>query len=232
MNRKSKTLGLAVFAPLAISAVATSPAQAGLGELHIGAAPGVLTAQAQTEQHVLTLGANVIKCTNATFEGRTTAKTVSEWTVTPTFSGCKSGKSVAHIQMNGCKYTFTGGSSSMTANIDIAGCTKNKVMEIEVTSEKKCVITVGEQTAISHVTFENFAGPPQHMVTKFTLAGIHYVEDGEGCPDGDETTGNNGQLNGKTTVNAYQLKTEVERTLHSHIYMEYVCGPQVDGSAT
>jgi hypothetical protein len=219
--------GLALAAALLVGALYPATALAGLGELHMGSNPSVITAQSQTKQLEWKLGSYTVACTNATFEGKATALAVTELIATPTFSGCGNYSAA----MNGCKYKFSGGVSKETANLSIVGCTANKTIEFTGMASG-CVIKVGEQGSSAHVVYENVAGAPNHIVMNFTVSGLSYEEVGKFCADGNGTIGNNGTLNGSTTVKAYQLQEEKTETKHGHQYTEYVCAKQVELFAT
>ena len=89
MTRKIKVLGLAFVAVLAMSAVASSAAQAVTFTASAGVYPITVEGKQATE-NIFTIGGNrQVKCTTAVFDGvGTIAAATEEVTVTPTYSGC------------------------------------------------------------------------------------------------------------------------------------------------
>ena len=89
MTRKIKALGLAFVAVLAMSAVASSAAQATTLTASAGVYPITVKGEQATE-NIFTIGGNrQAKCANAVFDGvGTIAAPTEEVTLTPTYSNC------------------------------------------------------------------------------------------------------------------------------------------------
>jgi len=239
MIRKIRSLVLALVAVAALGATLASGAQA--GALDIGAVPAVITGHSvQGQEHVFALtttagGKFVVKCPTASFEGTTQGQVgVAEQTVTATYGpNCVTGGGgAATVQMNGCKYTLTGaGQAAFTELVDIVGCTAGKKVEIKTPI---CTMTIAEQAGIPHIVFDNTnnAGVPKDVDTTVTLNGIHVVQDGAACPDGNNHTSFNLALTGNTTTRAFFDAGTVAVVKHNHQYLEHLCGAQVELFAT
>lgn len=230
MTRNLKTLGLALLAIAATSALASAAAHAAPGELHSEVAAGKTSA-------ILT-GDNTgfgehqgnfklsFKCKKATFEG-TVQKATTDATITPQYTDtCTLGGLAAEVRMNGCKYTFTG-VANFTANVDIVGCTTGKTIEI---TDALCTIKIPEQKNLQHVVFTNTAGPPKDIHASMTLSGITYEgvnKFGSGCSEAAGHHGD-GTLAGTTTVRAYEDEGLNQLTQHNgHSYQPFKEGAQV-----
>jgi hypothetical protein len=237
MIGKIRSLVLALTAVAVLGATMAAGAQA--GSLDIGASPAVLTGHSVDGQsHLFSLtntngGKFNIKCTGS-LEGTTQGQfQVPEVTLTATYSQCQTGGGMATtVRLNGCKYTLTGaGQAAFTFLVDIVGCTAGKKIEI-ITPGIACTLTVGEQFNIPHVVFDNAGGNPQDVQTTFTLNGIHVVQDGAGCPDGNNHTSFNLTLNGNTTTKAFVDVGTAFVFKHNHQYFEHLHGGQVGLLAT
>ncbi len=237
MIRMAKAISL-IFAVFIASAVtASSSAQAADGELHAGASgSAVITAQ-QTQQHVFQTQAGQVSCTTADFEGTVSGEapqvTTDDVTLTATYSSCEAFGFTATVKMNGCKYTITGGQpEALTALIDVVGCTAGKQIEVNA-GGGLCVATVPEQSGLSHVTFENKAGPPEDVEAQLTISGIGYELHGPFCPGGGATgLRNNGTYTGKATARAYEDLGTQQTTEHDHQFGKVVDGEQTRLVAT
>ncbi len=237
MTSKIKAVSLALFAIAAMSMIAASAAQAGLGELHVTntANKADITGD-QLVQHVFKLGGSGLetRCTQAKFEGTIAdavvdgQTTASEGTITGTYTGCQSQgpfKASVTVKMNGCKYTITGGTTALTANVDIAGCTSGKKIELET---EGCRITIGEQGPLSHMTFTNTgSGETQDVDVNITISGIQYqLDNAPFCILG---TGqfSDATYNGTATFKGFvDQGTTTLKTHEEHQYNELICGAQ------
>ena len=222
MIRKLKTLGLAVFAVTALSAVMASAAQA--GTVDFGANPAVFTGTTEIEEPVLTVTKTVqgqkfnSLCQSATLEGTVHQVTggqtpqqqvVHDITATATYgtsqttpTGCTLFGLAAHVHMNGCKYTLTGaGQPANTFLVDIVGCTPGKQIQIKSVS---CEVVVPEQNGLSHVfgTEPSPTTTPHTTTLDATVSGITATQFGA-CPDGNNHHGTNVSFQAKTTIKAF-----------------------------
>jgi hypothetical protein len=206
MTRNLKALGLSLVALVAVSAIAASAAQA--GSLDVGANPAWLTAEQAAGLAVpkLTLTASglVVKCQAARLEATTQAANVQEATAIPSYSdpGCTFGGTSMTVDVNGCKYTITGaGEPALTAKLDIVGCESGKHLTV---TQGTCELTIPEQNGLSHVVFSNVAGSkPTHAVISVTFQGITYEGD-TGCGVNVQGLHHDADLNGETTLKAFQ----------------------------
>jgi hypothetical protein len=239
MVRNIKILGLAILVIAATGIVAASVAQAGIGELHIETGPNADITGEQTEQLVSKYTASGIetKCTQTLFEGTAPGAvagqtTVTELTLTPQITGCTSffGSS-STVNMNGCKYTVTGGVSELTASIDITGCTAGKAIEIV---SSLCTIKTPAQTGLAHIVFANAAGPPKDVNAQFTIQGLTYeFSAGSFCPEAKGVIHHDGDYTGKVTFKGFVDQGATVLTTHNgHQFSKLVCGSQVGLFAT
>ena len=222
MTSKLKTLGLAVFAITALSAVMASAAQA--GTLDFGANPAVFTGTTEIEEpkfNITKTGqANNFNsiCQSATLEGTVHQVTggqtpaqqqVHDVTATPTYgtsqttpTGCTLFGQAMHVKVNGCKFTLTGaGEAANTARVDIVGCTPGKQIEV---NSAVCQLLVPEQNGLSHVfgTEPAVTTTPHTVTLDATVSGITFTQFGA-CPDGNNHHGTNGSFTAKTTIKAF-----------------------------
>jgi len=242
MTSKLKALGLALLAIAAMSMIAASAAQAGLGELHVTwPEKAVLTAERVVgTEHVLKLAGlgGEIRCTGAISEGTLKAPgapqlTANEGQVTATYPGCQAfTKPGASVDMNGCKYTLTGGVNEQTAEVDITGCTEAK-KHILITTPIGCTVTIPEQHNLSHITFTNEgSGQTEDVLDHITIQGIKYIYTGVFCPEKTEVLHQDGTYSGTTTIKAFKDLGSVQKEHNGHKYNQLLCGEQVGLFAT
>jgi hypothetical protein len=166
MTRKFRTLGLALVAAFAMSALVASAAQAFEGTWHSEAANTTLTA-GQTTTHEFTAGEGfgAISCKKAEFSGSTTEATTTYITITPAYSECKDsfGRTV-DVHINGMHYRFhltEHVPSPITfwwAHVDLVcetpGC-GSIVLEVTSGGTAVCTVTIGAQTGVGPVKVLN-----------------------------------------------------------------------------
>jgi hypothetical protein len=187
MIRNLKTLGLAVMAIFALTAVASSAAQA--IEFHSEIENTTVTAKTETGSNsVFDAAGASISCASATFTGTQAAKTSATLTVTPAYSSCTFlGILNVPVNMNGCQYTF---SANGEVAVTGASCT---AITFEATG---CKVEVGKQSGLKEVTYTNLgAGTTREVTVTPHVTGITYTSSGL-CPkngtfsDGNYTSGN------------------------------------------
>jgi hypothetical protein len=241
MRSKIKALGVAILAIAAMSMLGASAAQAATSEAHVtgtgGAAANLTGEQLAGGQHIfkLTTSGLEIWCTQAIFEGTIAAQagsqqtTASEAQITGTYTGCKTrGPFVATVtvKMNGCKYTITDSSTSLTGTVDINGCTSGKSIEV---SAEGCTITVPEQTTMGgHLGFSNadkVNKEEQDIIAESTIQNITYSTHGGFCILGNQEH-QDGDYTGTTTVRAYKDEGSAQKTHNGHTYQQLICGAQ------
>jgi hypothetical protein len=206
MNRKLKALGLALVVVFAMSAVVASAASA--KQLHSGSTTGIThltgTQIGATNQLHLENGTPV-KCTTALFDATYNGTTVSELTVTPTYSGCTAAGQKAEIHMNGCTYTITtpaGSADAYTATVHLV-CPAGKDVVITVPTAG-CTVTIQAQTptvpTIDLTDVTTAVANQDDILLKSTVEGVHYTTVGGGVCG----AAGKGKLTGEVTVKAYE----------------------------
>jgi hypothetical protein len=187
MSRKLKTMGLALIAVFALTAVGDGAASA--AEFHSTAATTKISAS-QTTTHNFTTTIVGITCEKATFSGTQTTATTTSVEFAPTYSGCHFiifGSTIAiTVATNECKYRLN---ASGTADIV---CPVGKAITV---SGAGCTITVGAQTGKKSVTYANKEA--KHIDITTNLTGINYSHSGFTCGTG---SGTNGTYTGTTTA--------------------------------
>ncbi len=227
MLRKVMRVAAVCAALCALGALTASSAFAAPGEFTFGSAPATVTGS-QVAQNIFsvknTAGSQIqVKCSIATFEGTSSIKEGKDITITPEYSNCTLGGLGATVNMNGCKYTFTG-SAEKTALVDIVGCTTGKTITVV---KGNCTIAVGEQSALSHVVFTS-EGTESTMDTlaNATVTGIRSTQTGSECP-APGATQSDGTYSGTVTVKAFSDSGGRSATKHEHTFTEVICGTQI-----
>lgn len=242
MIRRIKGLALAVLALTATGAFTASAAQA--AEIHVTQKnPVNITAELGVgHQQTFVIGDNIglptpTTCQQAniesTFSGQVGAAgqtTGNEFQGTATYTGCKSFGLNATVNVNGCKYTFTGaGQLANTYRVDVTNCTAGKKIEIIVPGIG-CTVTVPEQhnlAANSHIFATNIPnGQIHHITADITVQGLTYET--HNCPGFANTVlTHDGIYHGSATIKAFNdLGTQL-KTHNGHQYNSLICGAQV-----
>ncbi|HEV2791411.1 MAG TPA: hypothetical protein VGV69_08970 [Solirubrobacterales bacterium] len=204
MTRKFKTLGLALFATLAMGAVLSSTASA--TEFTSASYPVTYSGtQAATELHVFKMDGFETSCKNAEFSGTSTGASTT-LTLTSVYSECTTFGLNGSVKMNGCDYLLhlpSGTGTDVLATTDLV-CPAGKDVTIEA-GGGLCVVHVAPFTGKNHVTVTN-----QHPGLKlvFTVGGITAsLTDAGGffCPftgntSAETTYTGNLTLSGSTTI--------------------------------
>jgi hypothetical protein len=187
MIRNLKTLGLAVMAMFALTAVAASAAQA--VEFHSEIENTTLTASTEAGSNsVFDAAGASISCASATFTGTQAAKTSATVTVTPAYTSCTFlGVLNVPVEMHGCQYRFHAG-----GEVDVVGAPCNGITFEAV----GCKVEVKEQTGLKEATYTNLgSGTTREVTVTPHVTGITYTSSGL-CPkngtfsDGNYTSGN------------------------------------------
>lgn len=166
MIRKFKTLALAGFAVLALSALTAAGANA--AEFTSSAYPVVVEGeQPAGENHTFTYQGREVTCDTARFVSEEQAEASSELTVEPTYSNCHAVilgiKLPATVTFEGCEYNFTAAAPTEEAQVHL-GCTGENTVQIHVynptgghSSENEvCTYTVAPQT-VGGIEYHNNA---------------------------------------------------------------------------
>jgi hypothetical protein len=213
MIRNLRTLGLALFSALALSAAGASAASA-VPQFHSEIEDTFLTGgQTGIVANVLTTDLGEMKCKVVRFKGTQGPTTTTTMTLTPIYEECKVSGENALVTLNGCKYTFhlEEQEEPIEARMGIE-CPMGEQIEIDT---PECTITIPPQIPLEEVTFTNEGEETTRaVVADLNVSGIHYEEDGMGCAGEEETT-ENGTYTGLITV-----KGENEAEEHVGIWVE------------
>jgi hypothetical protein len=108
-----------------------------------------------------------VVCDEGKYAGTTTAETVSDLTLTPTYGKCHTAGSepgTTTIAVNGCTYTFTvakGTTNSTKQTVQLL-CPAGKVIEI---NHPNCKVTIPAQTINSGATYATLFENSVHLLT-------------------------------------------------------------------
>lgn len=195
MIRNLKTLGLALFAVLALTAVGASAASA--SAFSADEYPVTVEGE-QTNTHTFTVQAGTTHCSVAKFHGTAGAES-STLTITPTYTGCTlTPLGSATVKMNGCDYMFhsgaaTGNPDEFNSSVDIV-CSGSNVIEVVVPFI--CTVKVGPQTGLSNTVLKSNTSPATVTATA-SVSGIAYSQSGSFCTNGSFS---NGTYNGTVAM--------------------------------
>jgi hypothetical protein len=218
MIRNLKALGLALVAVFAMSVVVASAASASefTGLNGKGAHEGGTFSGTQTATHLFNATGSSefgqVTCETATFAGTSANGTDTNPTVTPTYEKCHvvlgSTKFPVDVRTNGCTYKFsiTGGSEDKFTGTAAVECPTASPIEVEVTTAgggtKKCLDTIGPQSGLNNVTYENNTAAGDLVVKTETNNVVNTTSGGLlncGVSNGEHKTGS---YQGSTTVSA------------------------------
>jgi hypothetical protein len=179
MIRNLKSLGLALVAVLAMSAVVASAAQA-VPSFTASAYPATATGSNAKGGEAFTLDGSTVQC-DSHFQG-TLSAAGSTLTVTPKYSNCEAfGFLEATVNTEGCTYVFH-------ATEQVAAGVYNHHVDVVCPAGKSIKITAGtckaEVTAQNNKTTvktTNLAGGTVTVQPNVTVS-THVTQDGFGCP--------------------------------------------------
>jgi hypothetical protein len=200
-----KTLGIAVLAALALTAVAgAGSASAALFSSEVGNTKwsGTRAEQMQGEYN-LSLNGEVWTCHEANFSSSTVAgKTSTELTTAQglafTFSpGCVFIGQAVFWNMDGCQYRFhAGAATSSVGTMDIVGCKAGLVFS---RPSPACRVEIPNQTGLGPVEYKSVGSGSTRAVTiKANITNITFKREGAGCVN--VGTYSNGHYTGEWTV--------------------------------
>jgi hypothetical protein len=168
MTRKLKTLGVALVAVFALTAVMASAASA--AQYTASSYPTTATAESAVGNDVFTTEGGAVEC-KSHFVGTLTGAS-SDLTVTPTYTNCKAFGFV-EASVTGCKYTFTAVSTT-SSSVDVVNpCT---------VVASTCHVTVGNQNGLNSVATTNTAAGDVDVQANVTGIAYTVVKDGFLCP--------------------------------------------------
>jgi hypothetical protein len=206
MSFRLKTVGLALFAVLAMSAVVASAAQA--GEFTASEYPATITGT-QTVKHEFKFQTGEVICAKATFDG--TLEAASETlTITAEYKECATpGVGGVTVKMNSCDYLLHAGETLANENVDGSldvQCNKEGD-EIEFVHANGCVVKIPAQTNRTTLVYTNQKGA-KDFAMDISLKEIEYTQN-EKCAEQGKF--NNGEYLGKSTMQAdEEIATKVD----------------------
>ena len=184
MIRNLKTLGLALCAALALTAVMASAASA-TGTYTSSQYPTTGTATSASGNDTFTTEAGTFEC-NTHFEGSLNAPS-SHLRIKVTHTECRFSIFTVAVHTNGCEYTFETPAKvsvdNYTAPVQVV-CPAGKVIQITTPAGSPfCEITVAPQTPAGSVAIVDNTATGD-VALAFGLTGINYTvtKDGFGCP--------------------------------------------------
>lgn len=164
MIRKIKTLALAGFAVLALSALTAAGANA--AEFTASAYPAAVSGtQPAGENHTFTYQGRQVTCDTAVFVSEELNGPSSELTVTPTYEECHAVvlgvKLPATVTFDGCDYNFTAAAATAEAQVHL-NCETGKDVQIHIYNvlgghspdNEVCTYTVQPQT-VGGIVYHN-----------------------------------------------------------------------------
>jgi hypothetical protein len=219
MTRNLKTLGLALLATFAMSAVLASAASATNDVFRSESSPMIFKGE-QVSTAKFTLAGQAVECTTASYEATATGTLATEIkTISPNLNGCTFGGGEAPIHLNGCKLNFTGTTDvNGDAQVSIVDCNAEKSIEVTLKA-LQCIITLkakgaadGNQVAEEGVRYTNDGagatrGVLGDLTIKFKLSSTPEAGKGEGVTCAS-LTNNTGTLDGTVTITGQEDKVE------------------------
>jgi hypothetical protein len=189
MMRNLKTMGMALLAVLAFSAVVASGAQAAAAHF-TGTLNSTLSGTTETGVHeVFSTTAGSVSC-HGSFSGKVTVATNEAQTVNASYTGCTPFfGATPNVNMGSCDFVFhpgtygAAGSGTSTGTADLI-CTKST--EPVTITVPGCDVTVHEQKGLSKVHFQNSG---TGITVKPEVTNIKYTHSGFLCGTGTGTTG-------------------------------------------
>jgi hypothetical protein len=210
MNRKLKSLGLALIAVFALGVVSVSSASAGTFTANAGATisgeqvSGTITGKTVAKFEFTTV-AGTWKCTSFTVSGTAAAAESPTQEVAPSWSGCTIAGSIPQtIDVNSCKFLFHAGTAG-AATMDVRCASSPITSTVPGTT---CSITIGGAVGgvnqgLGGITLDNSGtSTAMDILATFDVTGIHYIVDnGPSCPNAPGSgTYTDGSLRGVMTI--------------------------------
>jgi hypothetical protein len=200
MTRKLRSIGLALIAAFAISAIGASAAQATQFHTKGAAYPATVTGVNVANQvfhfHVETGKNNELNCKKGNFSG-TLTKASTTLTVHPVYTACTFSGAAATVTTTNCDYVLNAGAKKSpgeyagTLDIECAAA-----QFISVTTAE-CEIRIAPQNGLKELVFVNLTGSGT-ILTEFNISAFAYsvTKDAAGCP----LTGMENRVDGTTTL--------------------------------
>lgn len=214
MSRNLRTLGLALVALLALTAVATSTASAKAFEFWSDGG-GFTVFKGETEEMVdekLVFDGGELQCKQAIYEGSQGGEKTAALIVEPLFENCTFGTLAADVHVNECKFKFDQDNNTENGKFDVeTKITCGVGKEITITAEEgatvACTIHIPEQELGTGAVFTNKVNAEniKHYEVDISLSSIKYSQTaGAGskkCATADNT--NNGTYTTTAIIRGY-----------------------------
>jgi hypothetical protein len=194
MTRKLKTLGLAVVAIMALSAVIASASQAAAAKFMAETSYPAPVKGVSTNTHTFTTPAGItLSCTTATFTGIASAES-AELTMGPKYENCSTKvlgitfpvKATIGEAGHKCDYLFHAGVTTATADeyagtVDVKCEAAGEDITVDVFESKKkeeenvtfCQLHIAPQTGLGAINYNNnTAASPKSVAVEASVAGI------------------------------------------------------------
>jgi hypothetical protein len=180
MLRNLKTLGLALVAVVAMSAVVASAASA-VPSFTCAAYPCTVTGSNTAGNETLTTPGGTVQC-DSHFQGTATAAS-STLSITPSYDpNCRAFGFFGAVHENGCSYLFHAlsqiGAGHYNHSVDVV-CPAGKAIVI---TGGTCEVDIPAQTGLSSITTQNLANGTITVVPNISNITLNVTKDGFGCP--------------------------------------------------
>jgi hypothetical protein len=194
MNRKIKTLGLALVAVFAFSALASASASAALFN-SADPVDTVITGHSETDQ--VFVATATVTCTTGAFKGTQTGATSATLRIRPTYTNCSSSLGgTTTVSTKGCDYVFNSNLTGNHAPVDIECEAGHNI----IINNSLCTIYIGTQTDIGQgVTYTNINSKKEVTVNATATSININKKEGPFC----FLVGSTGTYTGKAIVKGY-----------------------------
>lgn len=169
MSRKLKALCLSLFAVMALGGFAVMNASAETGGHFTSEVAATTITGSENSTHFTELtvpGLTGIRCTTASYSGTTSATTVTQITITPSYANCETTGGTpgeVTVDVNGCAYIFTIGKKSTADNTVDLEC--NGAKPYIAVTHQGCEIRVPAQNNIVGVAYNTTVENNKHAIT-------------------------------------------------------------------
>ncbi len=177
MSRNLRISALALAVVLAMSAMVAAGASAEAPfKFKSESASTNLTGKQHAANDVLRVHTGTVSCNDVTYLGSMVGTETSEFSLTPSYSGCVAFGLASSIDVNGCSYRFKAGTkvgANYEGSVDVV-CPTGK--QIEVTAPG-CTVTVKSQNGLGSVTYTNVgAGATREITVDLNINNLAYEE--------------------------------------------------------
>ena len=182
MTGNFKSLGLALVAALAISAMVASLASAdefqseSEGITLVGAQEKHKEGEVEKFDRFATSG-GVVECTTVTYSGSQSSKKASSLSVKPAYSGCSFAGLTAEVQPNGCEFVYTFVEATTNGEEELK-CPAGEELTIMAgpVATRRCVIHVSTQK-VGGIIFTNLgSGKTREVLISVNAGKVKYSQ--------------------------------------------------------